>query len=122
MRSVMAQFETTYEKINRRVSRYGQAGISIMELGLIATADKVKPVLVKRALGTSDPSKAFKGTRETYIGGRWHKARLYEMDRLEPGVEVNGPAIVEHPATTLIIHPADRIFVDEWTLIHYRHA
>jgi acetone carboxylase beta subunit len=122
MRSVMAQFETTYEKINRRVSRYGQAGVSIMELGLIATADKIKPVLVKRALGKSDPSNAFKGTRETYIGGRWHKARLYEMDRLEPGVEVKGPAIVEHPATTLVVHPADHIFVDEWTLIHYRHA
>jgi N-methylhydantoinase A len=60
--------------------------------------------------------------RETYIGGRWHNARLYEMDLLEPGHEVTGPAIIEHPATTLVVHPQDQVFVDEWTLLHYRHA
>lgn len=122
MRSVIAQFETVYEKINHRVSRYGEAGFSITELGIIATADKVKPVLVKRALGPSSPAAAWKGRREVYLGGRWHKAELYEMDRLEPGAEIAGPAVVEHPATTLIVHPGDAVFVDEWTLIHYRHG
>jgi len=122
MRHVLAEFETVYEKLNHRVSRYGQAGTSVMELGLIASADKVKPVLVKRPLGRSDPAAAFKGTRQAYIGGRWHEAKLYEMDRLEPGHEVRGPAIVEHPATTLVIHPGDTVFVDEWTLLHYRHG
>ena len=62
------------------MSRYGEAGFSITELGLIATADKVKPILVKRPLGKSDPAAAHKGVREAYIGGRWHKADLYEMD------------------------------------------
>ena len=118
----IAEFEAVYAKINHRVSRYGAAGFSITELGLTATADKVKPMLVKRPLGTSDPAAAHKGTRQAYIGGRWHKANLYEMDRLQPGHEVNGPAIVEHPATTLVVHPQDAVFVDEWTLLHYRHA
>ena len=122
MRKVLDEFEEVYAKVNHRVSRYGEAGISITELGLIATADKVKPVLVKRPLGKSDPSVAHKGVREAYLGGRWHKANLYEMDLLEPGHEIVGPAIVEHPATTLIVHPEDRVFVDEWTLLHYRHA
>lgn len=122
MRRVLAEFETVYEKLNHRVSRYGQAGTSVTELGLIATADKVKPVLVKRPLGKSDPSAAFKGTRQAYIGGRWHEAKLYEMDLLEPGHEVLGPAIVEHPATTLVVHPGDDVFLDEWTLLHYRHG
>ncbi len=44
------------------------------------------------------------------------------MDLLEPGHEVTGPAIIEHPATTLVVHPQDQVFVDEWTLLHYRHA
>ena len=122
MRKVMAEFEAVYAKVNHRVSRYGEAGFSITELGLIATADKVKPILVKRPLGKSDPALAHKGVREAYIGGRWHKADLYEMDLLQPGQEVVGPAIVEHPATTLVVHPKDRIFVDEWTLLHYSHA
>ena len=62
------------------------------------------------------------GVREAYIGGRWHKANLYEMDLLQPGHEVIGPAIIEHPATTLVVHPQDRVHVDEWTLLHYTHA
>ncbi|MHA6645909.1 hydantoinase/oxoprolinase family protein [Mesorhizobium sp. A623] len=122
MRKVIDEFEAVYAKVNHRVSRYGEVGFSITELGLIATADKVKPVLLKRPLGRADPSSAHKGVREAYIGGRWYKANLYEMDLLQPGHEVIGPAIVEHPATTLVVHPQDRVFVDEWTLLHYSHA
>ncbi|TPM07086.1 hydantoinase/oxoprolinase family protein [Mesorhizobium sp. B2-3-11] len=122
MRKVIDEFEAVYAKVNHRVSRYGEAGFSITELGLIATADKVKPVLLKRPLGKSDPASAHKGVREAYIGGRWHKANLYEMDLLQPGHEVIGPAIIEHPATTLVVHPQDRVHVDEWTLLHYTHA
>ncbi|WP_027997903.1 hydantoinase/oxoprolinase family protein [Sinorhizobium arboris] len=122
MRAVLAQFEDVYAKANHRVSRYGEAGVSLMELGVIATAEKIKPVLVRRPLGTADPQSAHKGVREAYIGGRWHRADLYEMDRLEPGHEVIGPAIIEHPATTLVVHPNDRVFIDEWTLLHYNHA
>lgn len=122
MRKVLTEFEAVYAKVNHRVSRYGEAGFSITELGLIATADKVKPTLARRPLGKSDPASAHKGVREAYIGGRWHKANLYEMDLLQPGHEVAGPAIIEHPATTLVVHPEDRVFVDEWTLLHYNHA
>jgi N-methylhydantoinase A len=122
MRAVIDAFEAVYAKVNHRVSRYGEVGFSITELGLIATADKVKPVLVRRPLGKTDPSAAHKGVREAYLGGRWHKADLYEMDRLQPGNEVSGPAIIEHPATTLVVHPQDRVTVDEWTLLHYHPA
>lgn len=122
MRKVIDEFEAVYAKVNHRVSRYGEAGFTITELGLIATADKVKPVLLKRPLGASNPAAAHKGVREAYIGGRWHKANLYEMDLLQPGHEVIGPAIIEHPATTLVVHPQDRVHVDEWTLLHYTHA
>jgi N-methylhydantoinase A len=109
MRKVIAEFEAVYAKVNHRVSRYGEAGFSITELGLIATAEKVKPALVKRQLRKSDPSPAHKGVREAYIGGYWHKADLYEMDLLQPGHEVRGRAIIEHPATTLVVHPQDRV-------------
>jgi N-methylhydantoinase A len=122
MRATLTHFEEVYAKINHRVSRYGAVGITITELGLTATADKVKPVLERLPLGTSDPQTAHKGHREVYIGWRWHRADLYEMDRLKPGHEVRGPAIVEHPATTLVVHPGDQVFLDEWTILHYRHG
>jgi acetone carboxylase beta subunit len=122
MRALLAHFEDVYTKINHRVSRYGTVGISIMELGLTATADKVKPALERRSLIGKSPSAAHKGTREVFLDGRWRKTDLFEMDRLQPGHEIIGPAIVEHPATTLIVFPRDRVFVDEWTLLHYGHG
>ncbi len=122
LKTVIAAFEDVYEKINHRVSRYGQAGFSIAELGVVATADKVKPVLIKHDLGAADPKAAHKGKRRVYLSGAWHVAEIYEMDDLQPGNEVVGPAIIEHPATTLVVHPKDRVRIDEWELLHYKHA
>ena len=122
LQTVIAAFEAVYEKINHRVSRYGQAGFSITELGVVATADKVKPVLIKHALGGTGPMAAHKGKRRAYLSGAWHVAEIYEMDDLQPGNEVVGPAIIEHPATTLVVHPNDRVRIDEWELLHYQHG
>lgn len=122
MGRVIDAFEEVYAKVNHLVSRYGEAGYTVTELGMTTTADKVKPVLIKQPLGTSDPSSAKKGEREAYIGGRWHKAMLYEMDDLKPGHEIKGPAIIEHPATTMVVHPGDMVSVDEWTLLHYQYG
>src|SRR5690606_3243248 len=94
MQKVINQFEAVYAKINHRVSRYGEAGFSITELGLIATADKVKPVLVKRSLGASDPGAAHKGTREAYSGGHRQTAHLKERDVLAPSRDEMRPASV----------------------------
>lgn len=123
MRAVLEEFERVYAAINHRVSRYGDVGISIMELGLTASTDKVKPRLIRRELGSATPSKdAGRGRRPFYHQGSWHDAQLWEMDGLMPGNEIRGPAIVEHPATTLVVLPGDEVFVDEWTILHYRHG
>lgn len=120
---VVAAFDDVYEKINRSVSRYGDAGVSIMELGLIAAIDKVKPQLARVDLGSAKPPEsAEKGYRDVYLLGNWHKTSIWEMDELQPGNEITGPAIIEHPATTLVIHPSDQVSVDEWSILHYRHA
>lgn len=116
-------FETLYETINRSVSGYGAAGFTIMELGLSARVEKVKPELTRRPLGSAEPDpKANKGTRSMYYNRAWHEAQLWEMDMLGPGNVLEGPAIVEHPATTLVIPLGDRVRVDEWTILHYEHG
>jgi N-methylhydantoinase A/oxoprolinase/acetone carboxylase beta subunit len=42
------------------------------------------------------------------------------MDELKAGNVVNGPAIIEHPATTFYIPPDRHAAFDERRLIHYR--
>jgi acetone carboxylase, beta subunit len=119
--NLIAAWEELYERINSRVSKYREAGFQIMELGLLARIEKVKPRFEKRPLGSAEPTKeAFLGERKVYRDGIWHDARLYDMDSLEPGNVVEGFAIVEHPATTFVVPPAKRAEVDEWGFIWLR--
>jgi N-methylhydantoinase A len=43
-----------------------------------------------------------------------HRCAVYERDRLPPGFETDGPAIVEEPSSTTLVHPGQRVRVDEW--------
>ena len=118
MDKLLAAFESLYEKVYAGVAKHERAGFQIMELGITVVAPKVKPKLVKRPLeGKKPPQEAIKGEREVYYNGVWGKATIYDMDKLKPGNEVHGLAVVEAPATTLFLPPGRRIRVDEWTLI-----
>ena len=118
MDKLLAAFESLYEKVYAGVAKHERAGFQIMELGITVVAPKVKPKLTKRPLeGKKPPQEAIKGEREVYYNGVWGKATIYDMDRLKPGNEVHGLAVVEAPATTLFLPPGRRIRVDEWTLI-----
>jgi N-methylhydantoinase A/oxoprolinase/acetone carboxylase beta subunit len=44
------------------------------------------------------------------------------MDRLEAGNVVNGPAVIEHPATTLLIPPECHVEFDARRLIHFQRG
>ena len=118
---LIAAWEELYSKINSRVARYEGAGYQIFELGLLASVEKVKPRIVKQPLGPSEPErKASKGTRNMYWKGRWQPASLWEMELLKPGNRIAGPAIIEHPATTLVVPDGKSVDVDEWNFFWLR--
>jgi N-methylhydantoinase A len=48
------------------------------------------------------------------------EATIFERCLLEPGAEIEGPAIVEEPATTIVIFPGQRASVDEFGNVHIR--
>jgi len=118
MDKLIATFEELYEKVYAGVAKYARAGYQIMELGLTVTIPKVKPKLSRRRLEGEKPlPEAFKGKREVYLEGKWHKAAIYDMDKLRPGNKVRGIAVVEAPATTLFIPPGKQVKMDEWSLL-----
>ena len=115
---LITDWEALYSRINSRVAKYELAGYQIFELGMIASVDKVKPKLVVEPLGPSKPAAdARKGTRNLYFNGAWKPATTWEMERLRPGNRVDGPAIIEHPATTLLVPENRYIEVDKWNFI-----
>jgi N-methylhydantoinase A len=115
---LIAAFEELYEKVFAGVAKHQRGGYQIMELGIQATVPKVKPKMARWPLEGKKPARsAIKEERQLYYDGKWDKAVIYDMDKLRPGNEVEGLAVIEAPATTLFLPPGRRIRMDEWTLM-----
>lgn len=116
---LLVDWEREYERINRRVSRYAQAGFTVFDLGMLAMIPKVKPQITRQPLAGATPSRAaHRGERQIYWEGRWSDASIWDMEALVPGNEVVGPAVIEHPATTFLIPPDHLTVLDEWNIFH----
>jgi acetone carboxylase beta subunit len=123
MDNLLDAFEKTYSRVYAYGARYPEAGYQIFEIGLRASVPKPKPQLKKYPLtGKNPPAEAFKGEREVYGRGEWRPAKLYEMDRLQPGNEIEGLAIIEAPATTLPVPGGKKIVVDEYKRFWIKEA
>jgi N-methylhydantoinase A len=115
MDRLLGAFEDKYTRVFGHGVRYPEAGFQIYEVGLRASVPKPKPKLRRYRLEKkSPPPDAFKGERDVYGKGEWSPMKLYEMDLLQAGNEVEGPAIIEAPATTLPVPAGKKIVVDEY--------
>lgn len=115
---LVTAWEALYERINSRISKYEQAGYQVFELGVIARTAKTKPELQRYELrGETPAADAPKGERETYFDGKWHTASIWDMEKLHAGNVVLGPAVIEHPMTTLVVPPDGRVRLDEWEFL-----
>jgi len=101
-------FEDRYTKMFAKAAKYPKAGYAILQVALVASIETRKPEFPLFPLqGTTPPGAAYKGEREIYMNGKWSKARIFDMEAMEPGNVVDGLAVLEHPATTLLV-PATR--------------
>jgi acetone carboxylase beta subunit len=115
MDKLIAAFEEKYSQVYAYGARYPEAGYQMLEVGLRASVPKPKPQLRRYPMaGKNPPAEAFKGEREIYVKGEWHRAKLYEMDLLQPGNEIAGLAVIEAPATTLPVPEGKKVTVDEY--------
>jgi N-methylhydantoinase A len=58
---------------------------------------------------------AVKGRRNVYFRGHgWLDSAVYERDLLGQGSELQGPAVVEEPTATTLLHPGHTLGVDEY--------
>jgi acetone carboxylase beta subunit len=118
---VIESFERVYTTIYPSAARFPEIGYQITEVSVEAIGEKIKPVIPRYALKDKRaPKEAYKGQREAYMDGKWRKFDLWEMDLLEAGNRVDGPAIIEHPMTTLVIPPENYVEFDEHKFIWYR--
>ncbi|MBW1850358.1 MAG: hydantoinase/oxoprolinase family protein [Deltaproteobacteria bacterium] len=115
---ILQTFENEYARLFSEGAMYPGGGIEIYNIVVEASASVMKPVPSKFPKNGPDPKKAFKGTRKVYfkVGDerKWIDTSIYEMNSLEHGNVVDGPAIIEHVDTTFVVLPDLVVAVDEY--------
>jgi len=117
------QFEDVYSTVYPSAAKYSDAGYQIMEVAVVAREQTTKPVLVEYDDYRSDVNPgARKGKRATFYRDTWYESDIYDMDSINAGAIILGPAVIEHSATTLVVPPGYRVHFDKRRFIWYEKA
>ncbi len=113
---IVEDFHTTYE---REYTYRLEAPVEMVGIHLVARAEVGKLTMTPAPLGDADASPAHKGTRDVdYALEGTHNANIFQGEKLAPGMEFDGPAIIEDSGATIVIHPDNRVSVDAFQNIH----
>ncbi|MEM7303194.1 MAG: hydantoinase/oxoprolinase family protein [Pseudomonadota bacterium] len=113
---IEADFHETYE---REYTYRLNAPVEMVGIHLIASAEVGKLTMKEQPLGSNDASGSVKGEREVdYALEGVHSATIYDGTKLAPGMRFDGPAIVEDPGTTIVLHPGNSAHVDGYGNVH----
>jgi len=114
--AIEAAFHETYE---REYTYRLDAPVELVGIHLVASAEVGKLKMQEKPLSATPTSAARKGERKVdYALEGIHPAAIYDGEKLEPGMAFTGPAIIEDPGTTIVIHPGNRVEVDGFGNIH----
>ncbi len=113
---IEADFHETYE---REYTYRLDAPVEVVGIHLVASAEVGKLEMRREETGGSDATPAIKARREVdYALEGIHEADIYDGEKLRPGMAFTGPAIIEDPGTTVVVHPGDRVTFDGYGNIH----
>jgi acetone carboxylase beta subunit len=110
------EFERAYGKVYARSARSPELGYLVTQAIVHGSVEVEKPVLPD--LGERDGTPAIKGTRRVRWGDDHADTDIYELDQVEAGNTITGPAIVESVATTFAIPPGRGARLDRHQIFH----
>jgi N-methylhydantoinase A len=116
LQAITEAFHGIYE---REYTYRLSAPVELVGIHVVASAEVGKLELVAHPLSTEPASSAEKGKRmvDYALEGR-HEATIYDGDRLDPGMVLSGPAIIEDSGTTVVIHPGNTVSMDAYRNLH----
>ncbi|MDR3512498.1 MAG: hydantoinase/oxoprolinase family protein [Caulobacteraceae bacterium] len=110
--ALIARFHAAHEK---RFTYRLDNPVQLVTFHAIATVAVPKPALPKRAVTGAGIEAARLPSREVDFDRHGvHLAAIYDGSRLEPGMTLAGPAVVQEPSVTLVISPGHVLTVDEY--------
>lgn len=118
---LLDRYDERFESIYRRGTKSPERGYQVTKVIGEGTLEVTKPEIpTEQRQGPEPPAAAEKGSRDIFWADEWHSATLWEMNTLQPGNVVEGPAVVEAPSTTLLLPPGTATELDERRLFHLR--
>jgi N-methylhydantoinase A len=108
------RFVEMYETKYGPDTAYRKAGVEAMTFVVEGIAPLDIPVPEPLPVEQGEATDAKRGERLVYFRelDGYELVGIYEAERLRPGQEVKGPAIVEAEDTTVAVHPGQRLWVD----------
>ncbi|MGI0092257.1 MAG: hydantoinase/oxoprolinase family protein [Nitrososphaerales archaeon] len=109
-------FETKYESLYGANSKYSEAGIEMVNFIVEGFGRLWQPTLQKHQTKNADSKIAFKSSRQVFFGKSddYQKTPVFDGSKLEAGMVIKGPAIVEFEGTTAVVQPGQSAVVDEY--------
>jgi N-methylhydantoinase A len=108
------RFHALHEELHTYASRDEQPILRSLRLSLVGVTDK--PRLPTFGRSTAKPP--LKGRRPAFFGGRFVSTPVYDGAGVRAGQRISGPAIIEEPFTTIVLHPRQRATLDRFGNYH----
>ncbi len=109
---VIAEFHHQHE------AAYGYANpdapVEIVNLRLKAIGKVPTPEINPQPFSSADPSAALLNTRPVTLASGQAQTPFYAGDKLLPGNQITGPAVILRPDTTILVEAADTAEVDAY--------
>jgi N-methylhydantoinase A len=116
LEATVERFHALHEELHTYASRDEQPILRGLRLTLVGVTPK--PQLPR--VGRSSSRPPLKGRRQAFFGGRFVATPIYDGPRIRVGHRIAGPAIIEEPFTTIVVHPRQVATLDR--LGNYRIA
>ncbi len=111
-----ARFPKDFEQLHRKTYGYthGHKPLEVVNLRLRLTIPTARPRPPERAGKLAIPhiDNAIVKEKNVWFGNRFHRAPLYDRDRLAIGAQLNGPAIIVEYSSTTAVPPGFACRVD----------
>ena len=114
--AAIARFHAAHEK---RFTYRLDTGVQIVNFHLVAKVEVPKPELAKKPVTGRALEETILHTRKVDFDQHGlHEALIYDGLKLEPGMELYGPAVVQEPSVTLVVSPGHRVTIDDYGNYH----
>jgi N-methylhydantoinase A len=117
LEQLVADFHRRYETVYGQGAGFHEARVEVVTYRVRASAVSAKPRIVAAPERDRAPSaEARAGTRPVYWSelGDFDKTPVFWGDRLQAGNVVPGPAIIQVPDTTIVVHPFQTARIDPY--------